>query len=300
LFMEENVDVAILEVGLGGRLDAVNVFDADCAVITNVDLDHMDYLGDTREAIGYEKAGIFRSSRPAIYGQTDIPDRVVQQAQKVGARLQVLGREFGYERSGKTWSFHCGQDSFTGLPLPLMTGEYQLRNASAALTALLMMKERLPVSLQAMKHGLETAKVPGRFQIDGLHPQTIFDVAHNPHAARALAANLQMLPCKGRTIAVFAMLSDKDMGMVIQIMAPVINVWCIATINHVRGARADQLNELLVLKGVQSPILCFEDPVGAYEHACNVAGKNDRIIVFGSFHTVADCLVAHENAVVAG
>ena len=299
-FIKEDVDIAVLEVGLGGRLDAVNIFDADCAVLTNVDLDHMDYLGDNREAIGYEKAGIFRSGRPAIYAEMDIPFTVMHHAEEIGANLQVLGRDFSYERTDNTWAFNCRGENIHGLPHPGMKGEYQFRNASAALMALHMLRNRLQVPFGSLVQGIEQAIVPGRFQIKGKRPLIIFDVAHNPHAAHALADNLENLLCKGRTIAVFAMLADKDVSAVIEIMKPMINTWCIANIDHPRGAKAIQLKELLNLNATGSSIECFVNPASAFAYACNIAVENDRIVVFGSFHTVADCLGAQERAVVSG
>src|SRR5512135_435036 len=209
--IEHRVDVAVLEVGLGGRLDAVNVFDADCAVVCSVDLDHMDYLGDTREAIAYEKAGIFRKGRVAIFGDADMPNNIAGEAQRIGATLWRLGEQFNHAANAQQWNYRSDVGARNALPYPALRGAYQLNNASAALAALDALQEKLPVSMEAVRRGLVELSLPGRFQLLPGRPQIILDVAHNPHAARALARNLAALP-PARTFAVFAMLRDKDMA----------------------------------------------------------------------------------------
>lgn len=288
LFMQEGIDVAVLEVGLGGRLDAVNAFDADCAIITSVDLDHMDYLGDTREKIGFEKAGIYRGGRPAIYAEPDMPATVAAHAEKIGARLYQFGRDFGYRApDAQQWTFYGPDILRTALPLPGLRGGYQLQNASAALMALATLAERLPVTQNDIRQGLLEATVTGRFQVLPGQPQRIFDVAHNPHAARALASNLRAMPPAGRTIAVFAMLNDKDNAGVIAAMRDQVDLWLVAGIDAPRGASAGQLLAILQaqIPGVKAET--FADAAAAYRHAYEIAAQNDRIMVFGSFYTVA-------------
>jgi len=290
LFIREKPDVVVLEVGLGGRLDAVNAFSADCAVVTSVAIDHSDYLGDTREAIGFEKAGIFRAGRAAIYAESNPPQSVVRHAAEVGARFLQIGKDFGYRAESGQWAFR-GQDThLDGLPFPALRGTYQLANASAALAVLEQMKDRLPLTNNDIRRGLLEVVLAGRFQVLPGRPQVILDVAHNPHAALALAENLKNLPSSGKTIAVFATLRDKDIAGVVRNMGEVVDVWLLAGIDQPRGASADDLLAVLRAEGVADRALVFGDVAAAYLHACNMAGDDDRIAAFGSFYTVADVL----------
>ncbi|MDR2195343.1 MAG: bifunctional tetrahydrofolate synthase/dihydrofolate synthase [Gallionellaceae bacterium] len=290
-FVEREVDVAILEVGLGGRLDAVTVFDGDCAVVTSVDLDHMDYLGDTREAIAYEKAGIFRAGKPAIFGSRDMPDIIAHEAARIGAERWRLGTEFDYAASPQQWDFHGVYGARLALPIPALRGAYQLDNASAALAALDAVRARLPVDMNAVRRGLAEVSLPGRFQVMPGRPQIIFDVAHNPHAARALADNLAALPPARSTIAVFAMLRDKDIVGVARALRDRISAWRVAGLDLPRGATAADIAHALAEAGVPTAaVQTFDTVAAALRHACNEAGDNDRIAAFGSFHTVAEAM----------
>ncbi|BCB26425.1 bifunctional folylpolyglutamate synthase/dihydrofolate synthase [Sulfurimicrobium lacus] len=294
LFVQQQVEVAILEVGLGGRLDAVNVFDADCSVVTSVDIDHTDYLGDDRESIGREKAGIFRATRPAICADHNPPHSLLQHAEGIGAELKLINRDFGAESQEGQWLFWSQAGWRMTLPYPSLRGAYQLDNASACLAALEALKEKLPVTPENIRRGLLEASVPGRFQVLPGKPALILDVAHNPHAARALASNLHQMWCGGRTIAVFAMLSDKDVAGVIAALREEVDLWLIAGIVHARGASAVELQARLSDVGIQA-IQAFPDIAAAYHHACQIAGEDDRIAVFGSFHTVAEVMQSARN-----
>src|SRR5512145_1271132 len=251
-FIEHKVDVAILEVGLGGRLDAVNVFDADVAVVTSVDIDHVDYLGDTREQIAHEKAGIFRPGRVAICADSDVPQSLRNHAQEIGAELWCIGSEFGFSLpsfageglSSGQWNYHSKVGARSALPFPSLRGAFQLSNASAALAALDVLKDSLPVSMEAVRRGLSEVQLVGRFQFIPGKPQLILDVAHNPHAARSLAQNLVGLP-PARTYAVFAMLKDKDMAGVVRALDAQVDVWLVAGIDAPRGATAAELAQVL-------------------------------------------------------
>lgn len=291
LFVRAAVDVAILEVGLGGRLDAVNAFDADCAVITSVDIDHVAYLGDTREAIGFEKAGIFRRGRPAVCADASPPASLRAHAAAVGAELLEIGRDFDYLCGRLNWRFRrAGADPLV-LPYPQLRGAFQLSNASAAIAALSQLRDRLPVPERALRNGLVNASLTGRFQVLRQHPTVIADVAHNPHAAAALACNLERSAGGGRSIAVFAMLADKDIDGVVEALKDHIDEWVVADIREPRGATAAHLARTLHAHGVGGWIGQFDRPALAYRHALeHVAAADDRIIVFGSFHTVADVL----------
>lgn len=292
LFIEQKVDVAILEVGLGGRLDAVNVFDGDCAIVASVDIDHTDYLGDTIEKIAFEKAGIFRRDRMAIFAGNDAPQSLVNHAAKIGAKLWRIGSEFGFASHQGQWDYRSNQGSRSALPFPALRGAFQLNNASAVLAAIDAIRERLPVSMEATRRGLTEVQLAGRFQFVPGKPQLILDVAHNPHAARALAQNLASLPPCPHTYAVFAMLKDKDVMGVVQALDPYIDTWLVAGIDAPRGASSEELASVLQRAGGHGEVICFADAERAYAHACNVAGENDRIVAFGSFYTVANIMAA--------
>lgn len=291
-FIDQAVEVAILEVGLGGRLDAVNVFDHDCAVVTSIDLDHMEYLGDTREQIAFEKAGIFRVGQVAVFGDMDVPITIRTQAQHVGAQLWCLGEHFSFTAGAQQWNYHGVSGTRSALPYPALRGAFQLHNASAALAALDALKNKLPVSMAAVRRGLVEVVLPGRFQVVPGRPMLILDVAHNPQAARSLAQNLADLPPCHKTFAVFAMLKDKDMASVARALKGQVDVWLVAGIASPRGATATELSSVLYAEGVKSAVLTFVTVTDALQHACNEAVDNDRIIAFGSFYTVAEVMRA--------
>ena len=290
LFAEARPDAVILEVGLGGRLDAVNVFDGDCAVLTSVALDHERYLGDSREAIGYEKAGIFRSGRPAICADPDPPASVIEEARIRGARLLRIGHDFGYVEDYLQWRYWGPGGRRSGLPHPALRGAHQLGNAAAAIAALGELHERLPVHMQSIRTGLATVSVPGRFQVLPGRPAVILDVAHNPHAAQALARTLRAHKVPGRTLAVFAMLADKDIAGVVDALRGRIDAWYVAGLPGARGTAAQTLAALVAERAPGKPLHVFETPQAAYAKARSEAGEDDRILAFGSFLTVSDVL----------
>jgi len=297
LFRRAAVDVAILEVGLGGRLDAVNAFDADCSIITSIDIDHVDYLGDTREAIGFEKAGIFRRGRPAVCADPSPPASVRAHALAVGAELIQLGSDFDCLTGGLNWRFRRAGMEPLVLPYPRLRGAFQLANASAAIAALNQLRHRLPVPEHAIRSGLANAQVAGRFQLLRQFPTVIADVAHNPHAGAALAANLARSRIHRRTIAVFAMLGDKDIDGVIDAMTDHVDDWLVAGLRLPRGTTAGHLAQKLSARGVAAPVSEFDSPALAYRQAiANASAVGDRIVVFGSFHTVADVLQEEASA----
>ncbi len=288
-FIAHKVDVAILEVGLGGRLDAVNVFDTDCAVVTSVDIDHVDYLGETREQIAFEKAGIFRKDRVAICADSDVPQALREHAQKVGAELWCIGGEFGFSGHPGQWDYRGKAGSRRVLPFPALRGAFQLHNASAVLAALDALKERLPVGMEGVRRGLVEVQLAGRFQFVPGRPQLILDVAHNPHAARSLAQNLASLP-PAKTFAVFAMLKDKDMAGVVRALDAQVDVWLVAGIDAPRGAMAEELAQVLRDASVRGEVRTCASIADALQEASNLAGENDRITTFGSFYTVAEVM----------
>ena len=289
-FVTAGVDVAILEVGLGGRLDAVNIFDADAAIVTSVDLDHQDYLGDTRELIGFEKAGIYRAQRPAICADPAPPSSLIAHISNLGADGWQLGEDFQLHEVNNHWTYRGRDWVLPELPLPAMTGAHQIRNASAAIAALEALQSQLPVDAQAIAQGLRAACVAGRFQRIGQHPEIVLDVAHNPEAARALAATLAAHPVVGRTWAVIGMLADKDVAGVIAALGNQIYGWFVCTPDSPRGLAASALADCIRLSLPGAFITQCVDPQAAFEMAQKQAAVDDRIVAFGSFYTVAAIL----------
>lgn len=292
LFVAAKVDVAVLEIGLGGRLDAVNAFEPDCSIVTSIDLDHMEYLGNSRESIGFEKAGVYRAGVPAICGDLQPPISVGQVAASVGAHFYQIGQNFGYERVADGWMFWTEDLRLESLPMPVLSGEFQLDNAACVLQALHVLHHRLPVSPGNIGAGLMHVALRGRYQRLQTAPEIIVDVAHNPHAARGFAKNLHRDRTEGRTFAVFAMLADKDIAGVVEAMHGEIDEWLVAGIAQPRGATALQLAEIVSTHAHGAAVSVFDDVTDALAHACRCAGENDRIAAFGSFYTVADVLRA--------
>jgi dihydrofolate synthase/folylpolyglutamate synthase len=289
-FVAAAVDVAILEVGLGGRLDAVNLFDADVALVTGVDLDHQDYLGPTREAIGLEKAGIYRAGRPAICADPAPPASLVAHACDMGADLRMLGQEFSYDTAGTGWTWHGDGLVWRHLPKPALAGGFQLRNAAAALAAAAALRGRLPVAAAAIDAGLRTATAPGRFQRIASAPETIVDVAHNPEAARALARTLREQPARGRLFAVLGMLADKDADGVVAALAEAVDRWWVCTPDSSRALSAAALAQTVRSHAPAAAVNVEPAPRRALATARGEAREDDRIVVFGSFYTVAAVL----------
>jgi dihydrofolate synthase / folylpolyglutamate synthase len=295
MFVQKDVDVAILEVGLGGRLDAVNAFEPDCAVVTTVDLDHMDYLGPDRESIGREKAGIFRSGVPAVCGDEDPPETLTAHAEEIGAPLILMGRDYGFKAEPGQWRFWSSRGKRNGLPHPVLRGAYQIANAATALAALETLTETLPVDMGAIRRGLLEAELAGRFQVLPGRPMVILDVGHNPHAARGLAESLRRLQAGGRILAVFAMLADKDAGAVAATLKDQVDEWLVAGLPGPRGVEARRMRDALLASGIQRPISEHATPALAFEVALRSAGQDDKILVFGSFHTVGAVLQARSE-----
>lgn len=298
LFAQSRLDAAVLEIGLGGRLDAVNLVDADVAIVTSVDIDHADYLGATREAIGWEKAHVYRAGRPAICCDPQPPASLLEHAAAIGADLWRFGSDFRYEGSteqrGQQWAYVGRRQRRSGLPYPALRGANQLLNASGALAALEALGDRLPVSQQAVRHGLLTVELPARFQVLPGRPTVILDVAHNPHAAAVLAANLDGMGYFPATHAVFGMLRDKDIAGVIRHVAPHVDHWHVGSTHGPRGAAAEDVAQLLreVTRGsIRNPaIATYENVADACRAALGQATPDDRILAFGSFLTVADVM----------
>ena len=296
LFARSAVDAVVLEVGLGGRLDAVNLVDSDVAIITSVDIDHTEYLGSTREAIGWEKAHIYRSARPAICSDPQPPRSLIEHAGRIGADLWLFGRDFNYQGDRQQWAYAGRSTRRSGLSYPSLRGANQLLNASGALAALESVADRLPVSQQAVRQGLLAVELAARFQVLPGRPAIVLDVAHNPHAAAVLAENLDAMGYFPVTHAVFGMLRDKDIDAVVRRIGARIDHWHLATLGGPRGSTADQLAARLRAGGVGTAagqsIREYASVADAYHGARDLAEADDRILAFGSFLTVADVMRA--------
>lgn len=282
LFKQSDLDVVILEVGLGGRLDATNIVDADVAVLTSIALDHTDWLGPDRESIGREKAGIFRQGKPAVVGEPDMPFTISKVAQDKGAILLARGKEWSYSASSHSWQFQDIQGKLTELPLP----QIPLANAATALAALRV--SGLTLSEAVLRESIATATLPGRFQIVQHSPLVILDVAHNPHAARYLVEKIEQLAPKGKVHGVLGMLHDKDIEGTISILSEAVDQWYCASLDGPRGASAQRLQQSL------PEAECYDRVEQAWQAALSQADADDVVLVCGSFHTVA-ALMALSN-----
>jgi dihydrofolate synthase/folylpolyglutamate synthase len=291
LFSQAKLDAAVLEIGLGGRLDAINIVDADVAIVTSVAMDHMDYLGAARELIGSEKAHIYRPGRPAICSDPEPPQSLLDYAHTIGADLWRFGRDFNYQGDRQQWAYAGRHLRRASLPYPALRGANQLLNASGALAALEALAPKLPVSQQAVRQGLLTVQLPARFQVLPGKPAIILDVAHNPHAAAVLAQNLDLMGFYPQTHAVFGMLRDKDIAGVIGKVRGRIDHWYIAPTLGARGtAAADIAHHVGAIRG--SSVTQYSSFAAAFASARDRAKPDDRILAFGSFISVAEVMRA--------
>ena len=292
LMAEANLDVAILEVGLGGRLDAVNVIDADCAVITSIDLDHTELLGPDRESIGFEKAGIMRAGKSVVVSDPVPPESVLVHAASIGADLWQFGKDFNFTGDKQQWAWAGRGRRYSGLAYPALRGANQLINASGVLAALEAVRSRLPVTAQAIRNGLAMVELPGRFQIIPGQPTLVLDVAHNPHAVAALSENLDAMGFYPTTHAVFGAMADKDISAIMARVGVLVDRWYFCDLPTARASSAQDLQKQWQQtnnrKNVTSSV--FKDPKEAFEAAVAAADPADRIVVFGSFFTVGGVL----------
>ncbi|MEC5396789.1 bifunctional tetrahydrofolate synthase/dihydrofolate synthase [Uliginosibacterium sp. H1] len=289
LFCRAGLEVVILEVGMGGRLDAVNVFEPDCAIVTGVAMDHMEFLGDTREAIGFEKAGIYRAGKPAICADPQPPKSLLDHVAAIGADLWLQGRDFRFAGDRQQWQYLGRAQKRNSLAYPALRGANQLLNAAGALAALESLGDRLPVPMQAVRQGLMLVEWPGRFQVLPGRPSVVLDVAHNPQSVAVLADNLANMGFFPETWAVCGMLADKDVEGSLQHMISRVDKWLVCSLPGPRGLSAQVLAERLQAMGAAS-VECFESPADAMIAARKRAGEGDRIVAFGSFLTVADVM----------
>jgi len=298
IFWRSDLDIQLLEVGLGGRLDAVNIIDSDVSLITSICIDHVDWLGETREAIAYEKAGIFRESISAIIGDINPPESLSEQAAKIHTPLFKINKDFTFQHKENYWDWRClsnKQASYQSLPEPALKGEHQFRNAASVLMAVTEMQDLLPVTEQAIHQGLKAVQLKGRFQFIESNIPVLLDVAHNPQAVTTLLHYLQSHFSGKKIHAVFAMMKDKDIAAVIEIIKPVIADWFIAPLNNPRTANEAAMKEYFKQCEVTEVNFGFQNFSEAYEAAEKKAETNDLIVVFGSFFLVSEYLAEAEN-----
>jgi dihydrofolate synthase / folylpolyglutamate synthase len=297
LLSKAPLDLVILEVGLGGRFDAVNAIDADCIIITSIDIDHAEFLGSTRQAIGFEKAGVMRAGKPAIVSDPMPPNSLIKHAASIGADLRCIGRDFTFSGAEQQWNWAGRSQRYSGLAYPALRGANQLLNAAGVLAAFEAMRDVLPVSAQAVRTGLAQVELPGRFQIVAGQPTLVLDVAHNPHAVAALTHNLDRMGFHPCTHAVFGAMRDKDIAAILERIAPLIDAWYFTDLATPRAARATELERALRQSAASAQrrtgvltCSCHADPAHALAAALQAADPADRIVVFGSFYTVGGVL----------
>lgn len=286
IFKQQNLDVLILEVGLGGTNDPVNIVASDIALISTIDLDHTQILGMDREAIAREKAGIMRAGKPVVCGDLDPPANIYSEAQKRQAQLYTLNKDFNYCGTNDTWTWSCGNTVMSNLPLPRLP----LQNAATALMAIHLLQAKLHVTPDAISAGLTRAFLLGRYQkIQWQHKEIILDVAHNPEAARLLAANLQREKVNGKLLALTSMLQDKDIPATLQPLADLVDIWYVAKLTSQRAATLEQLAASLQAIHARA-IRTFNSIATAWQQVIAECKEKDKILIFGSFYTVASVL----------
>jgi dihydrofolate synthase/folylpolyglutamate synthase len=292
LLSQAELDLVVLEVGMGGRYDAVNVFDPDGVVITSIDLDHMEFLGPDREAIGLEKAQVMRPGRPAVVSDPLPPASIVRHAESIGADLWLVGRDFRHSGDRQQWSWAGRRRRLSALGYPALRGANQLLNASGVLALFEALGDRLPVSAQAVRAGLASVELPGRFQVLAGQPTIVLDVAHNPHSVAVLASNLDQMGFRPRTHAVFGAMRDKDIPGMLAHMAPLVDTWHLCELPLARAARAAEIDALLAAlpAAARAARSWHPGPAAALRAAVASADPADRIVVFGSFHMVGGVL----------
>ena len=291
LFSRHKLDIVLLEVGLGGRLDAVNIIDADISVITNIGIDHEEWLGSDREAIGFEKAGVMREQRVTIYGESDVPQSIRDAASKTGAQLQILGEDFNFQRKTEHWQWTSSNGVLIdSLPPPALAGECQFTNAAVAIAVVQQLLD-FPVDAFDIIEGLETVMCRGRYEVIEDNSQCIFDVAHNPASAAALSRTLTAQSIKGQTYIVFGVMADKDIAAMVAELMDVADEWYLAAPEIPRAAEPAAVEAVCINSGIEIDALQqFASVSEATEQALRDCAENDRVIVCGSFYTVAEAM----------
>ena len=295
IFVRANLDIQLLEVGLGGRLDAVNIIDADVSLISSICIDHVDWLGGTREAIGLEKAGIFRANIPAIIGDNNPPASLMIAAKEKQTQLRCINQDFNYQLNAKEWGWKSPTQSYTHLPKPALKGLHQFNNASSALMAITELQSYLAVDKKAIEQGLKNTQLTGRFQLIKNRPQILLDVGHNPQAVEMLADYLTSHFKNKKIHAVFAIMKDKDISSIIDIMSHLVSDWFISPIKTPRAVPETVLQELFIQKNISNVVFGFQNFRKAFAAAKQNAKKDELILIFGSFFLVSEYLTEFEN-----
>ncbi len=286
IFAQSHIDVALLEVGLGGRLDATNAVDADAALVSSISIDHVSWLGDNRELIGFEKAGVYRAGKPAICGDPDPPQSVRRVAEELDAEWWGANEQFAYRKENGGWTWWSKHKQRSALPFPALRGEVQLMNAAAVIALLESMSDRLPLSQSDIRAGLQSVSLPARFQVVPDALMRIYDVAHNVAAVSELSNRLQSLPQQGKTFAVFSLLADKEIAAALSPLMDKVDSWHTFTLDSERAASLDQLTTALLEAGA-TRFDTHNSPADAWQAVLAQAQAGDRVLIFGSFYTVA-------------
>jgi dihydrofolate synthase/folylpolyglutamate synthase len=293
LLTQASPDIVLLEVGMGGRLDAVNILAADVALITSIGIDHSAWLGTDRETIGREKAGIMRTDSPAICSDPAPPASLESRARELGAHWFGLGQQFSYQNNENNWSWQGVDSHYEDLPLPSLAGNHQLDNAAGVLMVIEALAADFPVARAAIEQGLKAVALPARCQIQSGDVEVVFDVAHNADSAESLVRVLGERQVAGSTRLILAMLDDKDIEGFTTVLAAVVDRWYLATLSGERGLTAKMLRERMCLVGTATDVHCFQDVSTAFRQAKAESGSGDRLVICGSFVTVAEALASH-------
>ena len=297
IFTQQAVDVAILEVGLGGRLDAANLWDTSLAIISSIAIDHENWLGNNRETIAKEKAGIMRANTPVVCGDPDPPKSIKAMADKIQANLIQINQDFSYQqRADDSWLWKENKTEYI-LPLPALKGEFQINNAATVIAGLKSISKQLPVSLKSIQQGLKQVTILGRLQKLQSSPEWLVDVAHNPHSAQALANYLDNTPAAGKTFALFSMLQDKDIKQVLSIMDKYIDEWHITGLAGSRGISTDELAVLMQSDNIQRKIISHTSFLDAINRLKKEAKNKDKVVIFGSFLVVSKVMELWESKI---
>ena len=294
-----NPDIGIFEIGLGGRLDAVNLLDNDCSILTSIDLDHQSFLGNSRAEIGLEKAHVARSNKPFIISEKNIPIEVLDFIKNTKSKLSLVGKDFNFKKNGNQWTWLGKEKKRHGLPLPALRGSHQIINASAAITCIELLSSVFPVSQAAIRHGLASVELPARFQVLPGKPSIILDVAHNEAAAKMLSKNLDAIGFFPQTIAVVGMLNDKDAISIFKPLFKKIDIWIFVDLDEKKAGNRSRtsislMNSIKVIDD-SAKVYCFNQPINGFNKATELADKQDRIIIFGSFITISSIWNSAQN-----
>lgn len=290
LFHQEALDIVILEVGLGGRLDATNLVAATCALVTPIGIDHVEWLGPDRESIGFEKAGIFRTQQLAVCNEAQPPLRLLEHARQLSTALHCVERDYHYTQISTTrWAWQGPRHQYTDLPVPNLLGSFQVANAAGVLMVVELLQSIRPVPVTALRRGLISVNLRGRFQMLSTPVSTILDVAHNPLGVEVLKQTLKEIPCHGETHALVGILRDKDQATMLKTLLDTVDQWHLAPLDTPRSAKVEDLMIHLKNLGV-TKIHSYPSVTAAYTHICQHIHPDARLVVFGSFFTVAEVL----------